>query len=136
MRMWSWPTKAVAVALLAAASACAESGDHAVKTATSSAQRSCFRSEDVSGWSDVDQTTINLRVGVSDVYQLKLVAPCGELDFTSRIGLRSRGSNFICSGFDADIIAPTLIGPMTCPAASVRRLTADEVKALPDKQKP
>ncbi len=136
MKMWSLPVKAAAVVLIVAAGASAQTADKPVKPANPDSGRSCFRNADVTGWTDVDKTTINLRVGVRDVYQLKLLGPCGDIDWDLRIALRSRGSDFICSGFDVDVIAASTLGPQTCPAGSVRRLTVDEVKALPSRQKP
>jgi hypothetical protein len=137
MSIWAWPLRAVAVTALVAVGACADTGSQGVlRPAAADSGRSCFRAADVDSWAAVDRTTLNLRVGVRDYYQVKLLAPCGDIDFSQRIGLRSRGTDFICSGLDAEIIAPTPIGPQTCPATSVRKLTADEVKALPGRQKP
>jgi hypothetical protein len=146
MRIWAWPLKAAAVTLLVAGGACADVAAGAPpppapqggKTA-STGERSCFQARDVSSWAAVDRTTVNLRVNVRDFYQVTLLAPCGDIDFSQRIGIRSgRGSDFICtgSGQDIDIIAPTPIGRQTCPATSLRRLTAEEVSALPGRAKP
>jgi hypothetical protein len=136
MKLWSLPIKAFVVALAVVAGASAQTADKPVKAPSTDAGRSCFRNADVTSWADVDKTTINLRVGVRDYYQVKLIGPCGDIDWDLKIALRSRGSSFICSGFDADVIASSPLGPLTCPASSVRRLTADEVKALPSRQKP
>jgi hypothetical protein len=137
MSIWAWPLRAFAVTALVAAGACADTGSRTVVgAATADSGRSCFRTADVDSWAAVDRTTLNLRVGINAYYQVKLFAPCGDIDFSQRIGLRSRGTDFICSGLDAEIIAPTPTGPQRCPATSVRRLTADEVKALPGRQKP
>jgi len=138
MTKWAWPLRAVAVSLLAGASACADTSHPGVHAAAlPSEPRSCFRNGDVSSWTDVDRQTINIRVNIHDYYQLKLFAPCGDIDFSQRVGLRSRaGTDFICSGLDADIIAPTPIGRETCPVVSIHKFTAEEVAALPNKQKP
>jgi hypothetical protein len=139
MRIWAWPLKAAAVTLLASAGACADSGARAAPQAAATEGRSCFRAADVSSWAAEDRTTVNLRVNIRDFYQVKLLAPCGDIDFSQRIGVRSGGgSDFICtgSGLDIEIIAPTPIGRQTCPATSLRRLTPAEVSALPPRQKP
>jgi hypothetical protein len=143
MRIGAWPLKAAAVTLLVSAGACADTGARAAppndgKTA-STAERACFRAADVSSWAAVDRTTVNLRVNIRDFYQVKLLAPCGDIDFSQRIGIRAgRGSDFICTGTnqDIDIIAPTPIGPQTCAATSLRRLTPEEVAALKGRDKP
>ncbi len=136
MKMWSLPLKAAAVALFVVAGASAQTADKPVEPAPADNGRSCFRGADVTSWSDVDQTTINLRVGVRDYYQVKLLGPCGDIDWDLKIALRSRGSDFICSGLDAEIVASSPLGPITCPASSIRRLTADEIKAMPARQRP
>ena len=132
MRLWTWPLKAAAaLALLTVAGA-----DVAAHAQPKAEGRSCFRSADVSGWADVDRTTINLQVNNRDYYQIKLFAPCGDIDFSQRIGLKSRGSDFICDGLDVEVVAPTPTGPETCPATSLKRLSAEDVKALPRRQRP
>ena len=137
MTSWSLPIKAAAIALVVAAGASAQTADKPVKPSSTDNGRSCFRNDDVSSWADVDKTTLNLRVGVRDYYQLKLAGPCGDIDWDLRIALRSRGpSTFICSGFDVDVIAAGPFGPQTCLATSLRRMTAEEVKALPAAQQP
>jgi hypothetical protein len=143
MKIWAWPLKAAAITLLVSAGACADAGARAApqndgKTATAEG-RSCFRAVDVSSWAAEDRSTVNLRVNIRDFYQVKLLAPCGDIDFSQRIGVRSGGgSDFICTGtgLDIEIIAPTPIGRQTCMATSLRRLTPAEVSALPPRQKP
>ena len=143
MRIWTWPLKAAAVTLLVSAGACADTGAHAAPQndgkVASTGERACFLAADVSSWAAADRMTVNLRVNIRDFYQVKLLAPCGDIDFSQRIGVRSGGgSDFICTGtgLDIEIIAPTPIGRQTCPAISLRRLTPEEVSALPGRQKP
>jgi hypothetical protein len=138
MRIWAWPLKAAAITLLASAGACADTGGHGGRRIASTGPRDCFQARDVSSWATEDRTTVNLRVNIRDFYQLKLLAPCGDIDFSHRIGLQSRGGDFICTGTNEDIniINPTPIGPQTCPATTLRRLTPNEVSALQGRQKP
>jgi hypothetical protein len=138
MRLWAWPLKAAAITLLVSAGACADTGAHGAPQVASTADRACFQARDVSSWTAVDRMTVNLRVNIRDFYQVKLLAPCGDIDFSQRIGLQSRGSDFICTGTNQDIniLAPTPIGRQTCPAISLRRMTAEEVAALPGRDKP
>ena len=99
--------------------------------------RSCFYAKNVSSWSAAGRETVNLRVGVNDYYQLKLLGACPDIDWTQSIGLESRGSDWICSGLDVTVIVPrTTIGPQRCQATSLHKLTAAEVTALPKKEKP
>lgn len=99
-------------------------------------QRQCFWTNSVSGYTAVDDQTVNLRVGVKDVYQLELFGRCPDVNWTQHIVIRSRGSSMICSGLNAELITPTPIGPQTCQVKTVRKLTPEDVAALPAKQKP
>ncbi len=98
----------------------------------------CFYSRDISSWAPVDRSTINIRVHASDVYQLKLLGDCPNIDWVEGIGLQRRGSPWICSGLDAEILAPQPGGgiPLHCPVTSIRKLSKDEAAALPRKQHP
>ncbi len=77
-------------------------------------------------------------MNVRDYYQAKLIGPCLDLPWANSIGLESRGSDWICSGLDVEVIVPSHTGggPQRCMATSLRKLTPEEVKALPPKQKP
>ena len=98
--------------------------------------QACFYARNVSSWAATDRHTINMRVNVHDYYQLKLLGDCADIDFSQRIGLESRGSDWICSGLDVTVIAPSPIGPQRCAATGLRKLSPEEVAALPPKQKP
>jgi len=100
------------------------------------AAKQCFWARSVNGFNAVDEHTVNIRVGVRDVYQMELMGSCPEIRWTERIALVSRGSSWICTGLDAEVIAPSSIGPQRCPVTTLRKLTPAEVAALPAKQKP
>ena len=105
-----------------------------------SASRQCFYSRNISSWAPVDRSTVNLRVSVSDIYQLKLLGDCPNIDWVEGIGLEHRGSPWICSGLDAELLVPQPGGgrgfPLHCPVTSIRKLSKEEAKALPPKQHP
>jgi hypothetical protein len=100
--------------------------------------KACFYSRNISSWAPVDRSTINIRVTVNDVYQLKLLGDCPNIDWVDSIGLQQRGSSWICSGLDAEILAPQPGGTpaIRCPVTSIRKLSKEEAKALPPKQHP
>lgn len=100
------------------------------------ASRQCFWTHSVNGFTAVDDRTVNLRVGVKDVYQLELLGPCPDVNWAETIAIQSRGSSTICSGLDATIISPSTIGPQRCAVRNVRKLTPEEVVSLPPKQRP
>jgi hypothetical protein len=113
-------------------------GDATPKSNAPPSGRACFYANQADGFAAVDDSTVNLRVGVRDVYQLKLFATCPDIDWSQHLGLRSRGSSWICegNGLDLDIFTPSSIGPQRCPVTSVRKLTAAEITALPARQRP
>lgn len=102
-----------------------------------SAGRQCFYARNVNGFAAQSDRIVNVRVGVRDVYQFELFAPCPDVRWNQALGLQTRGgSNFICSGLDAEIISRTPIGPQRCPVTNIRKLTPEEVAALPRGARP
>lgn len=100
------------------------------------AKRQCFFASSVNSFSAVDDKTVNVRVGVKDVYELKLFTRCPDVDWSHKIGIVSRGGSSICDGFDATIIVDSSLGPRRCQVDKVRKLTPEEVAALSSKAKP
>ena len=120
-----------ALALLAAAST-----PTLAQSPAAPAKNQCFFAKFADGFAAPDEKTLYVRVGVRDVYQFEMMGTCPELDWKQQIALVSRGSSSICTGMDAEIVTRTQIGPMRCPVRSVRKLTPEEVKALPPKSRP
>ena len=103
--------------------ACA-TGDGATQSASSS---DCFRSEQVSGYSVVDNTHIGLSVGASREYVLTTMWNARDLDWTHAIAIRS-GTGRICVGNGLGV---ELVGGeprRTYPIVSIER-TPDEQPA-------
>lgn len=127
---------AAAMSLLTLGAATAGSPE-APKTAKAAKSRSqCFWTDQVNNFASSDDRIVNLRVGVKDYYQLEMLGRCQDVDWTQSIAIVSRGSSSICTGLDAEIIAPTPIGPQRCAVKTVRKLTPEEVKALPRRARP
>ncbi|HUZ14397.1 MAG TPA: DUF6491 family protein [Caulobacteraceae bacterium] len=102
---------------------------------------SCFWGHDVDSFSATpDQRTVYLRVGVQQYYQLRLFAPCQDINWDHGIALVARGGgDWICtgSGLDAEVIAhATGLGRQTCQVSGVRKLTPAEVSAIPKGYRP
>ena len=130
-------------ALLAMASAgLAMSGFAAQAPAATQAKpkpsNACFYGSQTDGFSAANDTTVYVRSGIRDIYELKLFAPCIDVDWAQRIALRSHGSDFICEGTNVDyeVISPSPIGRQRCQVTSVRKLTPEQVAALPKKDRP
>ncbi|WP_293678134.1 DUF6491 family protein [uncultured Phenylobacterium sp.] len=126
------PHLAAAALLAAAAPVAAKSPVEAAESGT----RQCFWASSVNGFASDDPRTVNVRVGVKDIYQFEMFGPCEDLDWNHSIALVSRGSSYICAGIDAEIISPSAIGPRRCAVRHIRKLTAEEIKALPKRARP
>ncbi len=125
---------AAMAALLAAAPAAPTLAKSPVEP--SAKRQQCFFPSSVSGFRAADEHNLYLRVGVRDVYQFEMFGPCQDINWNERIAIVTRGGGTICSGMDADIVTHTSIGPQRCPVRSVRKLTPEEVAALPKKSQP
>ena len=129
-----------ATLILAAAAliSCTSDPKPSAGVASADSSRKCFFSSQVNSFQAVDENVVNIRVGVSDVYELTMFAPCRDVDWAHRIAIVSRGGgSSICTGLDAEIISPVVGGRSTrCQVRDIRHLTPQEVAALPAKAKP
>lgn len=134
------PARYAAILTAAAAVLTPALGAPSVSTAKPyAADRACFYSRHIDSFNAPDDRTVYLRVGVRTVYEVKLFAPCTDVDWNQRIALTSHGSDWICEGAGAvgvDIITHSPIGRQRCPVSSIRRLTAEETAALPKRDRP
>jgi hypothetical protein len=126
------PAWLAAVVLVLAASAAG-----AQPARTSAPPRQCFFQRDLNGWKEVGDRQVNLRAGVRDVYQADLNAPCWNLKWAERLGVENRGSSSVCTGDLVVLIVPDHpTGTDRCFARITRKLTPEQVAALPPKQRP
>jgi len=119
--------------LIALGASAASASDKPAKPATG---RQCFWTRQADGFAAQDDHIVNVRVGVRDVYQFEMMGHCPDVDWNQRIALVSRGSDYICAGIDAEIVTHSPIGPMRCPVSHIRKLTPEEIAALPKKARP
>lgn len=99
----------------------------------------CFHVHNVNNFAATDTETVYVRVGVSEVYRLKLFATCLDLDWVHHLALFTRSSPFICEGPNPDLdvgIRSVSIGRQRCPVTDVKKLTPQEVAALPKGDRP
>ncbi len=126
-----------ALAVLAAAAALGASGS---AFAEQGAARACFFASQLSNWTDAKNGVVYLRVGVNDVYELKLVGSCPDLAWAETIGIETRGGGAsVCSGLDVNIIVPRQAThgiPIRCMGSELRKLSPEEARALPPKLRP
>ncbi|MDP1616420.1 DUF6491 family protein [Phenylobacterium sp.] len=98
--------------------------------------RECFFTRNVNGFSAPDDETLYLRVGVKDVYQMQMFAPCPDMDWAQGLAVVSRNGSSVCRGTDATIVAPGPFGQQRCLVRSVKKLTEAEAAALPSGHRP
>ncbi|WP_340646099.1 DUF6491 family protein [Phenylobacterium sp.] len=105
--------------------------------AAAKSPRTCFPARNVSNYAVVNETTLNIRVGVRDVYQLNLMGICPDIGSQNRIAIKSRGSSLVCSPLDATIVAEGPFGRLQrCEVRGMRKLTPEEIALLPSREKP
>jgi hypothetical protein len=127
----------LAAAALVALTTAGASAAPADKPADSGKRNECFWTRFADGFAAPDEHTLYVRVGVRDVYQFEMFAPCQGLDWDQRIALISRAGGTICTGMDADVVThETGIGRQRCAVRSVRKLTREEIAALPKRARP
>ena len=120
---------ACALAVCLALAACAPADGPAGASANADGGRQCFLPRSVNGFSAIDRDTVNVTVGVREIYQLEILGTCPDVDFTQRIGIRStHGASWVCQGMDAELIVPGPTGVDRCPVTSVRKLSEAEAE--------
>jgi hypothetical protein len=100
---------------------------------------SCFWASRIENFAAVDRDNLYLRVGNTDFYQAKLFASCLDLDWVHHLALVSQPSSLICEGSNMDltvVVRGVATGRQRCSVTAVRKLTPDEVAALPRGAKP
>jgi len=128
--------KLFAVGAFTAALALA-SGAAAAPGAGQAADHSCFFVTQWRGWSAPSDDVLYLAVN-RDVYRVDLAGRAYGLHTPGRFLVsKVRGSSSICSAVDLDLAVADTTGYSTpLFARSLRRLTPDEVAAIPAKDRP
>ena len=85
----------LAAAILALGMAAAGPAQAPAKPSAPHLSQTCFYINQTSGFSAAGDSAVNLRVGVRDVWQLTLFAPCLDIDWSQRIGLKTNGSSCV-----------------------------------------
>ncbi|WP_114951111.1 DUF6491 family protein [Sphingosinicella terrae] len=97
---------------------------------TRSGDRQCFLPGQVNGFHADDDDHVYVTVGANRIFRLELLGSCPDVDWQTRIGIRSRGGgSWVCQGLDAEIVVPDRNFPRTCPVGNVRRLSDEEVRS-------
>jgi hypothetical protein len=105
----------------------------------SSLARQCFNVGQVANFRAGRTDQLFLRVGRSDVYETNAAGGCTDLDFAIRLALipdGGLGGTRLCTGDWARVVVPGANSMASCRVQVSRRLTAEEVAALPANQRP
>jgi hypothetical protein len=107
-------------------------------SSTTAANRNqCFLPRFVNGFAAPDDQTLYVRVGVNDIFRFEMFGRCLNMDWHQRLGLVARPGPWICSGMDAQIITRGRgVGRQTCFVSNMRKLTPEEIAALPPRSRP
>lgn len=92
--------------------------------------RSCFWSNQVSGFSDATEHRILVHTGPNEVYLFQTLGTCPNMDFAQAIGFDVSPPGMICSGIDVTLIVPSSIGRQRCPVRMIRKMTEAEANGL------
>lgn len=129
---------ACAAVVLGAAPALADNGqvfDYAAQQRAYSSvlprdnARQCFNGAFIAGANRSGDKTVYVQ-STQGIYRLRLASDCDGLNAAEKINIRSSGSDLVCPGETADVVAKTAAGPQHCRVAEVRRLSAGEIEAL------
>ena len=127
-------TATLSAALLALA--CAGSAA-AADTPPAKTHNECFWTRNADGFAAPDEHTLYVRVGVRQVWKFEMFGPCPDIDWNQRLALVSRPAGTICTGMDAEVITHSPgIGRQRCMVRSVKKLTPEEIAALPKRARP
>ncbi|KRA65494.1 hypothetical protein ASD89_18225 [Caulobacter sp. Root656] len=124
--------------LAASAPALAANAPDETKGAAAKPARSCFYLSDWDGWSAPDRDTLYLRVRNRDVYQVELSHGTSQLT-SPGVHLVSvvRGIDSVCHPLDLDLRVSDGFGfAMPIMAKSITKLSAEQVAAIPKKDRP
>lgn len=100
------------------------------------AERQCFLPMQITNFR-ADSTRVFVRAGVSSVYELQLAGACLDVDDSMQLAVvPTRGSSSLCVGDRAEVIARSPSPAAPCSAHISRRLTNEDLAALPSRLRP
>lgn len=103
--------------------------------------RQCFTTQQVTNFRQGRPDQVFLRVGRNDVYELNTAGGCRDLDFANRLAIVSDmgglGGSRVCTDDWARLIVPGSVSAAeVCRVRISRKLTAEELEALPANYRP
>lgn len=129
-----------AVGGLALLTSCAATVDGADGDAAPRSARRCFSVSQVENFRQGRSNQVFLRAGRDDIYELNATAGCQDLDFANRLAILPDGGaagSRLCVGDWARVVVPgAMASAAVCRARISRKLTAEEIAALPGAHRP
>ena len=128
-----------AVALLTMS--CAPTTATGERAEASPVSRQCFSVQQVNNFRSGRLDQVFLRVGRNDVFELTAAGGCRDLDFATRLAILPDmggvGGSRLCTDDWARLVVPGSTSPAeVCRVRVSRKLTAEEIEALPGAYKP
>ena len=119
----------VLAVLSAPAAASAASGD------------ACFRTSEINAHRKADDHTLNVRVGLKDVYRLTTKSSClMGMSPSDALVIKTPPSGVVCKALDLDLAirqsGAGAVGATPCIVSSIVKLTPAQIEALPKDQRP
>jgi hypothetical protein len=129
-----------ALGLLTFSASCAPVADSDMTGAATPRARQCFSVRQVDNFKQGRPDQVFLRVGRNDVYELNAVGGCPDMDFAVQMALipdDGMVSTRLCTDDWARIVVPgSTSRTAVCRVRVSRKLTADEIAALPPRHRP
>lgn len=126
--------------ILAFLTSCAPVADGGMAADAPPRARQCFSVRQVDNFEQGRPDQVFLRVGRNDVYELNAAGGCPDMDFANRMALIPDGGmvgSRLCTDDWARIVVPGSTSQTTvCRVRISRKLTADEIAALPPRHRP
>ena len=129
---------AAAFALMAAAALGVAPVQPAAAAVEGAPSAPCFMSRNWTGTKALDEHKMLIGVGLSSVYEVEFAQGCSKMDEPwAKFISTTHGTGAICSPIDINLRVSTIPGFSTsCIATGLRKLSAEEVAALPRNQRP
>ena len=132
---------ATAVAACAPVTPAAPGATAAAAGAEATSARPCFYSSQIRNFRTDRNQRIYVRTGRDEVFELVTTGACLDVDSAIGIALVQRfgaGSDRLCPSDQVNVVVshPSPVHPGPCLARVERRLTAEQVAALPDRARP
>jgi hypothetical protein len=126
---------AVVVAPALALAACAPAGADPTPAIAQTTANPCFQPNLVRNFSAPNEQTLYVRTSATEVFQIDATV-CRDLPSALSIVLEPMaGTSRLCVGDQARLRSPA-IGPEPCRVRVARKLTAEDIAALPSRDRP